>query len=59
MFSPKVAIEIGSRLGEVVEVEKRQKLEAHNLFMRVKVAVPTSKPLQWGGFIGGFDGKRS
>ena len=58
MFSSKVAAEIGSRLGEVVEVEKRQKLEAQNFFMRVKVSIPTSKPIRWGGFIGGSDGKR-
>lgn len=59
MSSPKVASEIGRRLGEVVEVEKRQKLVAQNLFMRVKVAIPTSKPLRRGDFIGGSDGKRS
>lgn len=59
MFSPKVAFEIGRRLGEVVEVEKRQILDARNLFMRVKVAIPTSKPLRRGGFISGSDGKRS
>nr|XP_023898826.1 uncharacterized protein LOC112010701 [Quercus suber] len=45
MSSPKVAFEIGSRLGEMVEVEKRKNLDAQNLFIRVKVAVPTSKPL--------------
>lgn len=46
MSSPKVPAEIGGRLGEVVEVEKRQKLDAQNIFIRVKVAVPTSKPLR-------------
>ena len=59
MSSPKVAAEIGGRLGEVVEIERRQKLDAQNLFMRVKVAVPTLKPLRRGGFIGGLDGKSS
>ena len=59
MLSPKVAEEIGGRLGKVEEVEKRQKLDAQSFFMRVKVAVPTSKPLRRGGFIGGSDGKRS
>lgn len=59
MSSPKVPAEIGGRLGEVVEVEKRQKLDAQNIFIRVKVAVPTSKPLRQGGFIGGLDGKSS
>lgn len=59
MSSSKVAAEIGSRLGEVVEVEKRKVSEGQNLFMRVKVAVPISKPLRRGGFIGGSDGQRS
>ncbi|XP_030964783.1 uncharacterized protein LOC115986060 [Quercus lobata] len=59
MSSPKVASEIGRRLGEVVEVEKRRSLESQNLFMRVKVALPLSKPLRRGGFIGGSDGQRS
>lgn len=45
MSSPKVASEIGSRLGEVVEVERRKKLDAQNFFMRVKVAIPISKPI--------------
>lgn len=56
MSSPKVASEIGSQLREVVEVERRKNLDAQNLFMRVKVAIPTSKPLRRGGFIGGSDG---
>ena len=59
MSSPKVAFKNGRRLGEVVEVEKRRGLESQNLFMRVKVALPLSKPLQRGGFIGGSDGQRS
>ena len=59
MSSPKVASEIGRRLGEVVEEEKRRGLESQNLFMRVKVALPLSKPLQRGGFIRGSDGQRS
>ena len=59
MSLPKVAFEIGRRLGEVVEVEKRRSLESQNLFMRVKVVVPLSKPLRWGGFIRGSDGQQS
>ena len=59
MSSPKVAFEIGRRLGEMVEVEKKRGLESHNLFMQVKVALPLSKPLRRGGFIGGSDGQRS
>ena len=56
MVSPTVAAEIGSRLGRVEEVEKRQKLEAQNMFMWVKVAIPISKPIRRGGFIAGTDG---
>ena len=59
MSSPKVAFEIGNHLGEVVEVEKRKSSDTQNLFMRVKVAVPLSKPLRRGGFIEGSDGQRS
>ena len=57
--SPKVASEIGCHLGEVVEEEKRRNLETQNLFMLVKVVVPLSKPLRWGGFIRGSDGQQS
>ena len=49
MVSPKVAAEVGSRLGVVEEVETRQKQELQNLFMRVKVAIPISKPIWRGG----------
>ena len=59
MLSPKVAEEIGGHLGKVEEVERRKKLDVQSLFMRVKVAVPTSKPLRRGGFIGGSDGTSS
>ena len=59
MVSPIVAAEIGSRLGRVEEVEKRQKLEAQNMFMWVKVAIPISKPIRRGGFIAGTDGQRT
>jgi len=59
MSLSKVATEIGSRLGEVVGVEKRKVREGQNLFMRVKVSVPMSKPLRRGGFIGGSDGQCS
>ena len=56
MVSPKVATEVGSRLGVVVEVEKRQKLEAQCLFMRVWVSIPILKPIRRGGFVTGSDG---
>nr|POE60892.1 uncharacterized protein CFP56_31317 [Quercus suber] len=60
MISTRVATEVGSRLGEVVEVEcRRPKQDEANYFMRVKVALPISKPLRRGGFIAGSDGERS
>lgn len=59
MVSPKVAAEVGSRLGVVEEVEKRQKQEIQNLFMWVKVAIPISKPIQRGGFIAGSEGEHT
>ena len=40
MFSPTVAMEVGSKMGVVEEVEKRPKQEAQSLFMRVKVTLP-------------------
>ncbi|XP_065626810.1 uncharacterized protein LOC136066431 [Quercus suber] len=43
MVSPKIAKTVGSRLGSVVEVEKKQKLEGQSYFMRVKVAIPLAK----------------
>lgn len=45
MVSARVAKEVGGRLGEVVEVENRRKQEDPIYFMRVKVAIPISKPL--------------
>lgn len=59
MVSPSVAAEVGNRLGVVEEVEIRQKQEAQNLFMRVRVAIPISKLIQRGGFIVGSNGVRS
>lgn len=55
MISSKVATEIGNRLGTVELVEKRSKHEVHNVFMRVRVAIPISKPIQKGGFVAGSD----
>lgn len=56
MVSPNVATEIGKRMGEVVDVEKRKGQDMQQLFMRVKVALPTSKPLRRGAFLGSSDG---
>ena len=52
MVSPKVVAEVGRRLGVVEEVERKQKQELQNLFIRVKVALP----IQRGGFIVGSEG---
>ena len=59
MVSPKVAIEVGSRLGVVEEVEKHRRQDTQSLFMRVKVALPISKPIRRGGFLAGSDGQRT
>ena len=59
MVSPKVATEVGSRLGVVEEVEKRRRQDSQSLFMRVKVALPISKPIRRGGFLAGSDGQRT
>ena len=53
MVSLKVVEEIGSYLRVIEEVEKRQKQDAPNFFMRVKVALPISKPIPRGAFLAG------
>ena len=57
--SPKVATEVGSHLGEVEEVEKRQQQDTQNLFMRVKVAILILKPIRRGKFLVGSDCQRT
>ena len=59
MVSPQVAKEVGSRLGEVEEVEWRKKKDDFSMFMRVRVASPISKPIRRGGYIAGTDGGKS
>lgn len=59
MVLARVAKEVGGRLGEVVEVKNRRKQEDPSYFMRVKVAIPISKPLRRDGFLAGSDGERS
>lgn len=49
MVSPQVANEVGSRLGEVEEVEWKRRKDDINFFIRVQVALSISKPLQRGG----------
>ena len=44
MISPQVAREVGSRLGEVEEVEWKKKKDDINMFMRVGLALPITKP---------------
>ena len=46
LVSLKIAETVGSRLGSVVEVEKKQKVEGQSYFMRVKVAIPIAKPIR-------------
>ena len=59
MISPTIAAKIGKRLGEVVEVEKKRSQDTQNLFMKVKVALPTSKPLRRGAFLGDSKSQRT
>ena len=59
MFSPRVAKEVGGKLGEVEKVEWKRRKNDINLFMRVRVALPISKPLRRGGFLAGSNGERS
>uniref|UniRef100_A0A7N2LS13 DUF4283 domain-containing protein n=1 Tax=Quercus lobata TaxID=97700 RepID=A0A7N2LS13_QUELO len=59
MVCPQVAREVGSRLGMVEEVEQRRRNDMQNLFMRVKVAIPISKPIRRGGFLLGLDRQRT
>ena len=46
-------------MGVVEEVEKRLKQDTPGLFMRVKVALPISKPLRRGAFVAGSSGQRT
>ncbi|KAK9983880.1 hypothetical protein SO802_033405 [Lithocarpus litseifolius] len=59
MVSPQVAKEVGSQLGEVKEVEWKNRKDNISMFMRVQVALPISKPIRRGGFIVGSDGVKS
>ena len=55
MFTSQVAKEVGSRLGAVEEVEQRRGQDELHYFMRVRVALPISKPIRRGSFIVGSD----
>lgn len=56
MLFAKVETEVWSRLGTVDNVERRRRQDMQNFFMRVRVALPISKPLRRGGFISVSDG---
>ena len=58
MACPRVAREVGNRLGAVEKVERRQRQDQQNRFMRVKVEIPISKPLRRGGYLAGSDGEK-
>ena len=58
MRTARVAEEVGNQLGRVLEVEKRRHIDGHNLFMRVKVAVPLKKEILRGVFLVGSYGKK-
>lgn len=57
MMSPNVETEVGNKMGVVEDVECRRRMDEQNFFLRVKVALPISKPLWRGGFLLGSDGK--
>lgn len=57
LVSPTIAKAVGSRLGTVVEVEKKQKFKGQSYFMRVKFVLPITKPICRGAFLAGSDGQ--
>ena len=58
MMSPEVASEVGNKIGVVEDVERRWKTDDQKFFLRVRVALSISKPMQRGGFLLGSDGQR-
>ena len=58
MMSPSVVREVGNKMGMVENVERRRRMVEQIFFLRVRVALPTSKPLRRGGFLLELDGKR-
>ena len=58
MACPKVVEEVGCHLGVVEEVEKSQRKDLQNLFMRVKVAIPILKLVRRGFFLVGSNRKK-
>ncbi|KAK9997197.1 hypothetical protein SO802_021883 [Lithocarpus litseifolius] len=58
MSSPQVAAVVGGKLGILEEVEKRRRQDDQNYFIRVRVALPISKPLRRGSYLAGSEGDR-
>ena len=58
MISSQVAREVGSRLGTIEEVERSYRKDDINMFMRVCVGLPITRPLCRGGFVTGSNGEK-
>nr|XP_023910504.1 uncharacterized protein LOC112022158 [Quercus suber] len=58
MMSPKVATEVGNKMGVVEDVGRRRRTDDQSFFLRVRVALPIAKPIRRGGFLLGSDSKR-
>ena len=56
MVSSSIVEAVGGRLGVVEKVKNRRKQDIPNFFVRVKVALPLSKPLRRGAFLAGSNG---
>ena len=50
--------DIGSKIGRVMEVDKRSWQVDQARFMRVRIELPIEKPLRRGGYISNMDGDR-
>ena len=57
-MSEEVGKNIGGKLGEVLEVDKRSLQTDQAKFIRIKVDLPIDKPLRRGGYINIEDGHR-
>ena len=50
--------DIGSKIGRVMEVDKRSWQADQEKFMRVRIELPIEKPLRRGGYVSNMDGDR-
>ena len=50
---------IGSKIGHVLEVDRRSWLDEQAKFIRIKVEIPIDKPLRRGGYIANEEGGRN